>query len=180
MDAYIAQIMLFAGNFAPKSWAYCDGTVLSIAQNTALFSLLGTTYGGNGTTTFALPDLRGRVAVGAGQGPGLSNYSLGQSGGSETTVLTQAQMPAHTHPASATFSVGVSNAAANSDDPDGTLLTTTGSAFYATGAPAGRLGGVTANATIGIAGSSQPISIQSPFLVLNYIICMYGIFPPRN
>ena len=101
---FIGQITLFAGNFAPRGWAFCNGQLLSIAQNTALFSILGTTYGGNGQTTFALPDLRGRVPVHAGQGPGLSNYDLGQQGGAESVTLTTAQMPAHTHPANANAS----------------------------------------------------------------------------
>jgi microcystin-dependent protein len=180
MEGYIAQILLFAGNFAPRNWAFCDGSIQGIAQNTALFSLLGTTYGGNGTTTFALPDLRGRVAVGAGNGPGLTPRTLGEVGGTETVTLTLGQLPAHTHPATATASVGVSNSNANSDDPDGSLLTTTGSTFYATGTPTGHLGGVSASATIGIAGSNQPVSVQSPYLALNYVICMFGIFPSRN
>jgi microcystin-dependent protein len=180
MEGYIAQILLFAGTFAPRNWAYCDGSLVNIASNTALFSLLGTTYGGNGTTNFALPDLRSRVAVGAGQGPGLSNYALGQRGGTETVTLTQNQMPAHIHPATAAVSVGVSNASASTDDPDGGLLTTTGSAFYAGGTTAGNLGGVSSSLTIGNAGGNQPFSIEQPYLALNYVICIYGIFPSRN
>src|SRR3977135_1047673 len=97
MDAYIALILLFGGNFEPRNWAFCNGQIMSISQNTALFSLLGTTYGGNGQTTFALPDLRGRVPVGQGQGPGLSNYSLGQVAGAENLFLSIAQLPSHTH-----------------------------------------------------------------------------------
>src|SRR6478672_10112699 len=96
-EPFLAEIIMFAGNFAPRGWAFCQGQILSIAQNTALFSLLGTTYGGNGQTTFALPDLRGRVPVGTGQGPGLSNYDLGQVSGSESVTLTVSQMPAHNH-----------------------------------------------------------------------------------
>ena len=97
MDPFLGQLMLVPYNFAPRGWAFCNGQIMSIAQNTALFSLLGTTYGGNGQTTFALPDLRGRVAVSAGQGPGLQNYSLGEIAGSETVTLISSQMPAHTH-----------------------------------------------------------------------------------
>src|SRR5439155_18983562 len=107
-EPFLGEIRLFGFNFAPRGWAFCQGQLLPIAQNTALFSLLGTTYGGNGQTTFALPDLRGRVAVGFGQGPGLSNIDLGQVSGAETATLTQAQMPAHGHLAS------VSQAAASS------------------------------------------------------------------
>src|SRR6187551_745598 len=97
MDGYIAQILFFAGNFAPRNWAFCAGQLLSIASNTALFSLIGTTYGGNGTTTFALPDFRGRTAVGTGQGPGLANITLGEVAGAATTTLLVTQIPAHTH-----------------------------------------------------------------------------------
>src|SRR5215475_4971153 len=96
-EPFLGQIMLVPYNFAPRGWAFCNGQLLSISQNTALFSLLGTTYGGNGQTTFALPDLRGRVPLSSGQGPGLSNYNLGQSGGQETVTLTGNQMPAHQH-----------------------------------------------------------------------------------
>src|SRR5271166_127685 len=96
-EPFLGQIILFAGNFAPRGWAFCDGSLLSISQYTALFSILGTTYGGNGTTNFALPDLRGRAAVGFGQAPGLSNYILGEQTGSETVALTGPQMPVHTH-----------------------------------------------------------------------------------
>ncbi len=180
MEGVIAQILLFAGTFAPKNWAYCNGQLIPIAQNTALFSLLGTTYGGDGRVNFGLPDLRGRVAIGAGQGPGLSNYVLGQVAGSETVTLTTANMPAHIHPATATVSVGVSGAGATADDPDGALLTTTNAPFYATGAPGGHLGGVTASATTGPTGNNQPVNIMPPYLALNYVICMYGIFPSRN
>src|SRR5262245_42833413 len=97
MDSFIGSIILFAGNFAPRGWAFCQGQILSIAQNTALFSILGTTYGGNGQTTFALPDLRGRVPIGTGQGPGLSNIDLGEQSGSENVTLLASNMPPHTH-----------------------------------------------------------------------------------
>ena len=97
-EPFLGQIILVPYNFAPRGWAFCNGQILPIAQNTALFSLLGTTYGGNGQTTFALPDLRGRVAISSGQGPGLSNYDLGQVGGTETETLTINQMPMHAHP----------------------------------------------------------------------------------
>ncbi len=180
MEGVIAQILLFAGTFAPKNWAYCQGQIIAIQTNTALFSLLGTTYGGNGTTTFALPDLRGRVAIGAGQGPGLSIYDLGQVGGTEQVTLTTANMPAHNHPATGTVSVGVTNVAANSDDPDGSLLTTTGNPFYASGVPVGHLAGTSSTVQVGIAGQSAPVGIMPPYLALNYVICLYGIYPSRN
>src|SRR5690242_20983611 len=109
MEGTIAEIRMFAGNFAPRNWAFCASQILSIAQNTALFSLLGTTYGGNGQTTFALPDFRGRTPVGWGQGPGLSNYDLGQVGGTETSTLTVQTMPAHTHTLTGNLAMGAKN-----------------------------------------------------------------------
>src|SRR5688500_15190919 len=113
MEGTIGEIRLFAGNFAPRSWAFCSGQILSIAQNTALFSILGTTYGGNGQTTFALPDLRGRVPLSPGQGPGLPNYTLGQMSGETTHTLTQSEMPTHNHTAAAASAGGSSGAPAN-------------------------------------------------------------------
>src|SRR5215212_9817165 len=109
MEGYIAEIRLFAGNFAPRGWAFCAGQILSIASNTALFSLLGTTFGGNGQTTFGLPDLRGRVAVGPGQGPGLPSYDLGQMAGETTHTLIINEMPAHNHQAQAAGNSGAGN-----------------------------------------------------------------------
>ena len=181
INAYIGAIAIFAGNFAPKNWAFCQGQILSIAQNTALFSILGTTYGGNGTTTFALPDMRGRVPVSQGQGNGLSNYTLGQRSGSETVTVNINQMPAHTHVLS--LALNVKDAAGNSRTPVGNVLANAAGgvvAPYSTASPdttmaSGALSGVT-----GIAGSSLPTSIRQPYLVLNYIICLYGIFPSRN
>ena len=176
----MASILLFGGNFAPLSWAYCNGQLLSIAQQTALFALIGTTYGGDGQVTFALPDLRSRVPVGTGQGPGLSNFDLGQVAGTETTTLLGINLPVHAHPDTFQAHVGVSNGSASSDDPDGSLLTTTGSAFYATGTSGGALSGTSVHVTVGVAGSNQPVSIVAPYLALNYIICTEGIFPSRN
>src|SRR5690554_6808450 len=114
MESFIASIIMFGGNFAPRGWAFCHGQLLPIHQHSALFSLLGTTYGGDGITTFALPDFRGRVPVGFGQGPGLPNINLGQTGGSETVTLTQNQMPQHTHPIQSTLPVSSANARVSS------------------------------------------------------------------
>jgi len=167
-EPYIAQITLFAGNFAPRGWAFCQGQILPIAQNTALFSLLGTQYGGNGTTTFALPDLRGRVPVGAGQGPGLSNVEVGEVGGLESVTLTQAQMPAHSHLA------GVTQAAQTASRPAGKVPS-------AGGAYADAPDGSTFNpAHIQNTGGGQPVPNRPPYLGLNYIIAIQGIFPSRN
>ena len=156
MDPIIGTIILFAGDFPPRGWAFCNGQVLSIQSNTALFSILGTYYGGNGQTTFALPDLRGRVPVGPGQGPGLSNYAPGQAGGVEAVTLLEAQIPAHAH----TLQAAPVNASA------GPSVVT---------APAGGAQAVVTQA----AGSHQPHENRQPFLALNYIIATEGVYPSR-
>jgi microcystin-dependent protein len=170
---FIGQISLFAGNFAPRNWAFCNGQLLSIAQNTALFSILGTTYGGNGQTTFALPDLRGRVPIHAGQGPGLSSYTLGQAAGEENHTLIQNEMPAHTHGANAVASGG------NQASPASGLpaIESTGTSLdYSSAAANASMSG----SMIGIAGGSQPHNNMQPYLTVNYIIAVQGIFPSRN
>ena len=186
MDEFIGVIKIFAGTYAPRGWAFCDGQLLPISQYQAVFALLGTTYGGNGTTTFALPDLRGRAPVHAGQGPGLSRYVLGQSLGTETNSLTVANMPSHTHPTMASMSVSAENASQS--------VATSGSAIAAPGqqvsrnfeptlgfntsAPSVPLAGLSVQ--VGIAGSSVPVNNIQPILTVNYIICLNGIFPPRD
>ncbi|HLM00042.1 MAG TPA: tail fiber protein [Pyrinomonadaceae bacterium] len=186
MDEFIAIIKMFGGNFAPRGWALCNGQILSIAQNTALFSLLGTTFGGNGQTTFALPDLRGRVPVHPGQGPGLSPYNLGQASGTENTTLTINNMPQHNHPFQG--HQGASTNDGNDTQPGGNLpaiatVNVGGTDYqvtaYRSGAqPDAQLAGLTG--TVGIAGGSQPFSILQPYLCVNFIICLEGIFPSRN
>lgn len=167
-DPFIAEIILFAGNFAPRGWAFCNGQILPINQNLALFSLLGTTYGGNGTTTFALPDLRGRVPVHPGQGPGLSNVNLGEVGGSETRTLGVNQLPSHSHAAA------VTQGAQTSTRPSGNFPS-------AGGAYASASDGSNFNAGfIRSTGGGQPFNIRPPFLGVNYIIALAGIFPSRN
>jgi len=191
MDPLLATILLWPVNFNPRGWAYCQGQLLSIAQNTALFSLLGTIYGGNGQTTFALPDFRSRVPVGVGQGPGLSNYDLGQVGGTESVVLTINQMPAHNHSVSVTVTVSASNAQATDSVPTASIntpaapydtLNAAAIAGYNNQAPNTPLniGGGAATGTTGITGGSQPFPILQPYLAVNYIIAMEGIFPSRN
>ncbi len=181
MDEYLGIIKLFAGNFAPKGWMYCNGQILNINQNTALFSLLGTTYGGNGTTTFALPDLRGRAAIGQGQGGGLQNYNLGQTGGSESVTLLAQQMPTHNHILAASSADGNTNVPTNALLAKGTATTGGGDAAdmntYLTN------GGATttlANTSINAAGGSQAHENRSPYLALGYIICVNGLFPSRS
>ena len=172
MEGYIAQIIMFAGNFAPKNWAFCNGALISISSNTALFSLLGTTYGGNGTTTFALPDLRGRVPVGTGQGPGLSPVDLGEMAGTATTTLLTTNLPAHTHSLNAYSDAGTTNV------PTGNLLANTG-ALDKEYASTGTLTPMS-NQAIGATGSNSPFNIMQPYLGMNYVICLFGIYPSRN
>ena len=174
MEGTMATIMLFAGNFAPKNWAYCNGQIIAINQNTALFSLLGTTYGSNGVQNFALPNFQGRAAVGVGQGAGLSNVVLGEVAGSQNVTLTVNNLAAHTHPVTATL--GATSAAPNTDENNGAILA--GTNIYAAGVN-GQLAGVS-EAPSGTSGSSQPVSVQQPYLGMNFVICMYGIFPSRN
>jgi microcystin-dependent protein len=174
MELYMAQIIMFAGNFAPRNTAFCDGQILSISSNTALFSLLGTTYGGNGVTTFALPDLRGRVPMGAGSGPGLTPRTLGERGGTETVTLTANQLPSHTHVAA----LNVSTAAATSTSPSGNVPAAAEREVYA---PSASMVAASASAvTVQPAGGGQPVSVMQPYLVINFCIGLYGIYPSRN
>ncbi|MCO5945388.1 phage tail protein [Mucilaginibacter flavidus] len=181
MQADLAMVFMFAGNFAPRGFASCEGQIMSIAQNTALFSLLGTTYGGNGQSTFALPDLRGRTVVGQGQGPGLSPFVEGQLGGSEVVTLTTNQLPSHTHNLTAYAGQGTTGVPSGAtylaagpgtgSGPNATQLKT-----YATNAPNVVMGAGSATST----GGGQPISIRDPYLSMFYIITLEGIFPSRN
>jgi microcystin-dependent protein len=166
------MIIIVPYNFSPRGWAFCNGQILSIAQNTALFSLLGTTYGGNGQTTFALPDLRGRFPNSAGQGPGLSNYSLGQQSGTESATMTTNNLAQHTH----TFAPPCVDGDGAFTIPTGHVLATTAANIYA--APGGA--DVMVGGNTGITGGSQPFSIMNPYLTLNYCIALEGIFPSRN
>lgn len=180
MDPTLSEIRIFAGNFAPLSWAFCNGALLSIAENTALFSLIGTTYGGDGQVTFALPDLRGRVPVGTGQGAGLSYWDLGEVEGTETVTLIQSQLAAHTHTANgvATPSANVSGAGAASTPGNG-FFSISSSEIYST--PHNQVGGATPfTINLGITGSNQPHENMMPYLAMNYIIAVEGIYPSRN
>lgn len=193
MEGYIGEIRMFGGNFAPRSWAFCDGRTINIASNTALFSIVGTLYGGNGTTTFCLPDLRGRTAVGAGTGPGLSSYVLGQKGGVETTTMSLVQMPIHTHAVSGSIAtqpvaIPALNDSATTAEPSPTNFPaiSEGASIYENSAtPNAFMGNFSAtlavtNTTVTSVGSNLPFSIQPPLAVTNYIICMFGIFPSRD
>ena len=174
----MATIMMFAGNFAPRSWMFCNGALLPISQYDALFALIGTTYGGDGQTTFALPDLRSRIPVGAGSGPGLPSMALGQMGGVESVILTSAQLPAHSH--TMTASVNVTSSNANGSNNPANVLASTSAAVYlpTSGSTGTNLGG--ASVTVGPQGNSQPIAIVQSYQAINYVICVEGIFPSRN
>jgi microcystin-dependent protein len=168
-EPFIGQIIMVGFTFAPRGWALCDGQILSIAQNTALFSLLGTTYGGDGRVTFALPDLRGRVPIHPGQGAGLSPYGLGESGGLEQVTLLATQMPAHNHPLIAT------NTEAGLTVPEGQLLAQSREVTYGAGA-----GVAMSPQAIGQAGGNQPHENRQPYLAVNFVIALQGIFPSRD
>lgn len=171
-DGFIGEIRMFAGTFAPRNWAFCDGSLIPIAENTALFSILGTTYGGDGQTTFALPDLRGRMPISPGTGPGLTNRSLGEMGGEEAHLLTVSEIPSHSHP----YSQYADSTVGSSDKPAGRIP-----ARNAAGIPQY---GSTPNATTGLVvvgntGSSQPHNNMPPYTSIYFIICAYGIYPSR-
>lgn len=172
MDPFIGQIIMFGGNFAPRGWAFCDGQLLAISQNTALFSILGTTYGGDGRTTFGLPDLRGRVAMHAGNGPGLSDRRLGAKAGTQTTTLTVNEMPPHNH----RFRAEV--AAADQSNPTDNLLAAPPSAIYHPQSAADEV--LMHNDSITSVGSGQSFSNEQPYQVVNFIIALTGTFPSRN
>ncbi len=167
-DPYVGEIRLFAGNFAPNGWALCNGQVIAIADNDTLFTLLGTTYGGDGQTTFALPDLRGRAPLHQGAGPGLTPRALGQSGGSEQVTLGVPEMPAHSHAQNAT-----SAAAQPAAGPSGSVLAATAVNVYGSGTPTTAM----AAGAIAAVGGGEPHDNMAPYVALNYIIALFGIYP---
>jgi microcystin-dependent protein len=171
-DPFVAEIRIFPFNFAPKGWAFCDGQLLPISQNTALFSLLGTTYGGDGKSTFALPDMQGNAPMHPGQGPGLSLHDLGETGGSETVTLLQSEIPLHTHQMKGDV---LDPADTNVPSPNASYALSTGGTLYQT----------TANVdmsvqTLAPAGGDQPHNNMQPYLTLNFCIALQGVFPPRS
>lgn len=170
-EPFVGEIRMFAGNFAPRGWAFCDGQLLAVSQNDALFSLLGTIYGGDGRTTFGLPDLRGRLPIHAGSGPGLSNRRLGSKGGAENVTLTTNQLPSHTHPLTGAAQQP------NSTSPTGNLLAQSGQTdLYRQDTPAVNM----ASTSITSVGGSQSHSNLMPFLCVHFIIALVGIYPSRN
>lgn len=182
MEGYIAEIRLFGGNFAPRGWQFCRGQIYAIAQNTALFALLGTTFGGNGQTTFALPNLIDRVAVGTGSSPALGNFSLGQVSGSSSFTLTASNLPAHTHAVGGFVSLPATTASGNTDSPVNAYPAGfSNTQMYATNPTSNSfMGGVQSAFSTTPIGSSQPVINIQPVLGYNFIICVEGIFPSRN
>lgn len=184
MEGMIGEVRMFGGNFAPRAWALCDGQLLPISQNTALFSIIGTIYGGDGRTTFALPDVRGRAVIGPGNGPGLSHRREGQKGGTETNTMTIPEMPSHNH--TATFKAATTPA---SDTPDNMLYATAAGranttppaniqvAMYGATADTNMAGDMV---TLGNTGGQQSINDMMPWTAINYIICLQGVFPSRS
>lgn len=170
-EPYLGMIIIVPYNFSPRGWAFCNGQILPIAQNTALFSLLGTTFGGNGQTTFALPDLRGRCPNSSGQGPGLSSYDLGQVGGTESTTITINQMPGHNHMVAPSASTNAPSASKPTNNVP--------AQFDGYDALPGSPVAMAATAS-SLTGGSQPTPLLSPYLTLNYCIALEGIFPSRN
>ena len=171
-EPFLGEIRMFGGNYAPAGWALCDGTTLAIAQNTALFALIGTTYGGDGTTTFNLPDLRGRVPVHMGQGPGLSNYGLGQAGGLERVTLTAGNTAVHNHQA-----YGSSNAADKAQPTNNVWADNPKIDQFAAGDSYNAIMGAGLAAE---SGGSQPHDNMQPYQAVNFIIAMQGIFPSQT
>jgi microcystin-dependent protein len=170
-DPFVGEIRMFGGNFAPQGWALCNGQLLSISQNTALFSLLGTNFGGDGRTTFGLPDLRGRAPIHMGQGNGLTPRSIGYASGRETVALTTQECPPHSHIASGASGANQPSPVGNfwSTDPNGNT------AAYSTSANS-----VMSAGAVGTTGPTQPHDNMQPYLAVNYIIALAGVFPPRN
>ena len=171
MNPFIGQILMFGGNFAPRGWAFCDGQLLSISANSALFAILGTTYGGDGRTTFGLPDLRGRVSMHPGHGPGLSSYNLGQKGGTETNVLQPNQVPNIK-----ASSANATQTAATAGSSIATPGTTSGRTFTATEG----FNTSSPNVNLNSGGGSTPVNNIQPYLCVNYIIALQGVFPSRS
>jgi microcystin-dependent protein len=174
MDPFVAEIRIFPFNFAPKGWAWCDGQLLPLSQNTALFSLLGTTYGGNGKSNFALPDLQGRAPMHPGQGPGLSLHDLGETGGSETVSLLESEMPSHSHAFQGTTEDGTQGTLTTGI----TVATSVNGALYQSVTNA-NLVSMNANA-IAPTGGDNPHNNMQPYLTFYFCIALQGVFPPRT
>jgi len=177
MEGFLGEVRMFAGNFAPRSWAFCEGQLLPISSNSALFSILGTIYGGDGRSTFALPDLRGRVPVGAGNGPGLSDYREGAKGGRESGPITIAEMPSHNHSSSLKF-----NPSPTTDNPNNAFLSgaavSNATALSFNNSPDGAYN--TDAFVAGNVGGGQRTQFRQPWIAIYYIIALQGTYPSRS
>jgi microcystin-dependent protein len=169
-DPFIGEIRMFAGTFAPRSWAFCDGQLLAVSQNDALFSLFGTTYGGDGRTTFGLPDMRSRIPVHAGTGPGLSIRHLGSKSGSESVTVGTTQLPSHTHPLQG------SSDSATTPDPSGNVFARSSGDTYGSDFSASNMNG----AAVSSSGGGQAHTNLMPSLAVNFIVALFGVYPARN
>ena len=172
MDPFVAEIRIFPFNFAPKGWAFCDGQILPLSQNTALFSLLGTTYGGDGKSNFALPNLQDNAPMHPGQGPGLSLHDLGETGGSETVSLLESEIPSHSHSLRGDT---LDPADTNVPSPNASFALSTGGALYQ-----GTSNVQLADAFLAPSGGDQPHNNMQPYLTLNFCIALQGVYPPRT
>ncbi len=183
MEGTLAEIRMFAGNFSPRGWQFCNGQLLAISQWTAVFALVGTTYGGNGQTTFGMPDFRGRIARGAqfSTGPGLAPVDLGEMSGSPSVTLLSTNLPAHNHPLTGTVNLQVNNDTAGlTDDASNKRFAATGAIFTAAATDLVPMASMQSTLATGFNGSNQPFSNRSPYLGMNIIICVEGIFPSRD
>lgn len=178
-EPFLGEIKMVGFNFPPRGWSTCDGQLLPISQNTALFSLLGTTFGGDGRTTFALPDLRGRTALHVGTGPGLSPTTWGERGGTENVTLTVNEIPSHTH-GSTGLKVGVSSDDANSDDPAGSVFGVTNENAFVAAAADEEMGATSVQGTIDPTGGTRSHTNMQPYLGIYHVIAMVGLFPSRS
>jgi microcystin-dependent protein len=167
---YIGEIRMFGGNFAPSGWAFCEGQLMPISENDALFNLIGTTYGGDGQNTFALPDLRGRLPMHMGTGPGLSSHTIGEMGGVESVTLTVQQIPNHSHVPQSVSGSG------NQSTPQGGIWAGAATSHYSSNTPNLPMN----NAAVGPAGGSQPHDNLMPYLAVSFIISLFGIFPSQT
>ena len=180
MEGFIGEIRLFAPSFAPQFWAFCNGQILAINQNQALFSILGTTYGGNGVSTFALPDLRGKAPIGVGQGPGLSNYILGQQTGTSVNTLTGSNLPPHNHTITGTINMRTTSILADSESPGGNYFANDGTTKFDAQNDNVTMKPAIVNLAAGNPGTAGSVNNMMPYMAINYIICLTGTFPSRN